>query len=105
VNVTSLVKITSTGFQFKQSTKTYNSTVTVLNQSQQSIAGPIQLVLTNLPAGVTLSNASGTTAGSPYITISNQSLAAGRSVSVTIKVTASSAAQISYTPAVYSGTL
>jgi len=105
VNVTSLVKITSTGFQFKQSTKTYNSTVTVLNQSQQSIAGPIQLVLTNLPAGVTLSNATGTTAGSPYITISSQSLAAGRSVSVTIKVTAPSAAQISYTPAVYSGTL
>jgi hypothetical protein len=103
-NVTSLVKITSTPFQYKSSTKTYNSTVTVQNASQQSIAGPIQLVLTNLPAGVTLSNATGTTGGSPYITVTSQGLSAGRSASVTIRVQAASAAQISYTPLVYSGT-
>ena len=103
-NVTSLVRITSTSFQYKQSTKTYNSTVTVQNQTQQSIAGPLQLVLTNLPGGVSLSNATGTTGGRPYITITSQALATGRSVSVTIKIKAQSAGQISYTPVVYSGT-
>lgn len=104
VNVTSLVKITSTSFQYKLSTKTYNSTVTLQNQTQKSIAGPLQLVLTNLPAGVALSNATGATGGSPYITVTSQALAAGRSVSVAIRITAQSAAQITYTPVIYSGT-
>ena len=102
-DVTSQVKITSTSFQYKPSTKTYNRPVTVQNRTQQSIAGLLQLALTNLPAGVTLSNATGTTGGSPYITITNQALAAGRSVSVTIKIQALSAGEISYTPVVYSG--
>jgi hypothetical protein len=104
VNVTSQVKITSTPFQYKSSTKTYNSTVTVQNQTQQSIAGPLQLVVNNLPSGVAMANATGTTGGSPYITITSQSLAAGRSASVTIRMNASSASQISYTAQVYSGT-
>jgi cellulose 1,4-beta-cellobiosidase len=104
-NITSPVKITSTNFQYKQSTKTYNSTVTLQNQTQQSIAGPLQLVLTNLPVGVSLSNATGTTSGSPYITVSSQALAVGRSVSVTIRINAQSAGQITYAPLVYSGTL
>jgi fibronectin type 3 domain-containing protein len=102
-NVTSLVRITSTSFTYSKSSKTYNSTVTVQNTTQQSIAGPLELVLTNLPAGITLANASGTTGGSPYITITGGALAPGRSASVKIQVQASSASQISYTPAVYSG--
>ena len=103
-NVTSLVKVTSTSFQYRASTKTYNSTVTVQNQTQQPIAGPVQLVLTSLPSGITLSNASGTTGGNEYITIATQALGAGNSAVVTIRIKAGSAAQIQYTPAVYSGT-
>jgi len=103
-NVTNLVKITSSGFVFNKPSKQYRSTVTVQNQTQQSIAGPLQLVLTNLPAGVTLSSASGTTGGNPYLTISAKALAAGRSASVKIDIQAASAGEISYTPAVYSGT-
>jgi hypothetical protein len=104
VNVTALVKITSTSFVYSKSTKRYHSTVTVQNQTQQSIAAPLQLVLTNLPAGVTLFNATGTTGGNPFTTISTQSLAPGRSASIRIEIQAPSAAQISYTPAAYSGT-
>jgi hypothetical protein len=103
-NVTNLLKITASGFVFNQTTKKYQSTVTVRNQSQQSIPGPLQLVLTNLPAGVMLANASGTAGGSPYLTISTRALAAGRSASVKIVIQAASASQISYTPVVYSGT-
>jgi fibronectin type 3 domain-containing protein len=104
IDVTSQVKITSTSFNFNRSSRTYNGTVTVQNISQQSIPGPIQLVLRNLPAGVTLMNATGTTGGSPYIRVTNNALAAGRSTSVTLRIQAPSAAQITYTPAVYSGT-
>jgi hypothetical protein len=103
-NVTSSVKVTATNFNYSKSSKTYNSMVTVQNVTQQSIAGPIQLVLTQLPAGVTLANAAGATGGSPFVTVTNGSLAAGRSASVRIQVQATSAGQISYTPAVYSGT-
>jgi hypothetical protein len=103
-NVTNLVKITSSRFLFNRTSKKYQSTMTVQNQSQQSIPGPLQIVLTNLPAGVTLSNASGMTGGSPYLTISTQALAAGHSASVKIEMQAASAGQISYTPVVYSGT-
>ena len=104
INVTSLVKVTSTAFAFNKTTKTYHSTVTVLNQSKQKIAGPLQLVLTNLPAGVTLTTASGTTGGNPYVTVTTQALAASHSASVKIQIQAGSASQISYTAQVYSGT-
>jgi hypothetical protein len=104
VNVTSSVKITATAFVLNRNTRTYNSTVTVQNATQQSIAGPLQLVLTGLPAGVTLANAAGTTGGSPYITVTSGSLAAGKSASVKIQVSATSASSITYTPQVYSGT-
>ena len=50
--------------------------VTVQNVTQQTIAGPVQLVLKNLTAGATLSNASGTTGGNPYITITKAKLLA-----------------------------
>ncbi|HJZ99449.1 MAG TPA: glycoside hydrolase family 44 protein [Candidatus Solibacter sp.] len=103
VDVTASVKISATTFTYSKPAKAYVSTVTVQNVTQQTIAGPLQLVLKNLTAGATLSNASGTTGGNPYITITSNSLAAGKSVSVKLQVHASSA-QINYTPAVYSGT-
>ena len=102
-DVTSSVKITSTALQYKTPTRTYNTTVTVTNQTQQTIAGPLQLVLSNLPAGVTLFNATGTAGGNPYITITANSLAPGRSASVKVEFRAPSASQISYTASVYSG--
>jgi hypothetical protein len=53
---------------------------------------------------VTLANPTGTTGGNPYITITSQALAAGRSASVKLRFQASSASQITYTSKVYSGT-
>jgi hypothetical protein len=101
-DVTSMFKITSTAFQL--SGGTYNSKVTVQNTSGHVVAGPLQLVLTNLPAGVTLANATGTTGGNPYITLVGSSLSAGKMAAVTIKLQASSPSQLSYQAAVYSGT-
>jgi uncharacterized repeat protein (TIGR01451 family) len=40
-----------------------------INNSGATLAGPIALVLTGLPAGVTLTNADGTYLGNPYINI------------------------------------
>lgn len=48
---------------------TYIQAALFINTSGAAINGPIALVLNNLPAGVTVTNANGTTNGSPYINI------------------------------------
>jgi hypothetical protein len=104
INVTASLQIISTAFVYTKSTKRYSTTVTLLNQSSQAISGPLQFVVTNLPSGVTLYSPTGTYSGSPYVTIPGASLAAGASTTVKLEFKASSAAQIAYTPVVYSGT-
>jgi hypothetical protein len=98
------VAITSTGLVFSRVTQTFNATFTVMNTGAQTITGPIQLVLTNLPAGVTVANATGTTNSSPFITIPNvANLGPGKSASVSVHFQDPSNQRIAATPLVYSG--
>jgi hypothetical protein len=99
------VSITSTGFVFSRVTRTFNGSITVTNTGQNSILGPLQVVLTNLAAGVTLSNATGMTNSNPFITISSVTdLGPGQSASVNVQFLDSSFAAITFTPAAYSET-
>jgi hypothetical protein len=103
-NVSGQVSVTSTGFVRSRVTGTFNGTMTVRNTSAQSIAGPIEIVLTHLAAGVTLSNATGTTGGNPYITVPGVvSLAPGQSASVSVQFNDSLNVLITFTPVTYSG--
>lgn len=98
------VAITSTGLVFSRVTQTFNATFTIINKGTQTITGPIQLVLTNLPAGVTVANATGTTNGNPFITIPNvAALGPGKSASVSVHFQDPSNQRITATPLVYSG--
>jgi hypothetical protein len=104
VNVSGQVSVTSTGFVHSRVTGTFNGTMTVKNTSGQSIAGPIEIVLTKLAAGVTLSNATGTTAGNPYISLPGVvSLAPGQSASVNVQFADPLNILITFTPVTYSG--
>jgi hypothetical protein len=106
VNVSGEVSVTSSGLAYSHVTRTFSGTVTVKNTSGQSIAGPIEIVLTNLTAGVTLVNATGTSAGNSYITLlASGSLAAGQSANVAVRFSDPSNALIHFTPVVYSGSL
>ena len=106
VNVSGEVSVTSSGLVYSHVTRTFSGTVTVKNTSGQSIAGPIEIVLTNLTAGVTLVNATGTSAGNSYITVlASGSLAAGQSANVAVRFSDPSNALIHFTPVVYSGSL
>jgi hypothetical protein len=99
------VSITSTGFAFSRVTRTFNGSITVTNTGQQAILGPLQLVLTNFAIGVTLSNATGTTSGNPFLTIPSVTiLEPGQSASVYVRFLDPSSGMITFTPAVYSGT-
>jgi hypothetical protein len=105
-NVSGEVSVTSSGLVYSHLTRTFSGTVTVLNTSGQSIAGPIEIVLTNLTSGVTLLDATGTFVGNPYIAVlASGSLAAGQSANVSVRFSDPSNALIQFTPVVYSGSL
>ncbi|HTU45069.1 MAG TPA: choice-of-anchor Q domain-containing protein [Bryobacteraceae bacterium] len=78
---------------------------TVKNTGGSTINGPIQLVLTNLPPGVTGANSSGTFNGNPYWTASMAALSSGASAQVTVQLNYAATTAVSTTPAVYSGSL
>jgi subtilase family serine protease len=98
-------QVTATPFVYNRATKTFDSTYTIKNVSAASYAGPIELVLTKLSAGVTVANATGTYNGSPYLAVSATALAAGASVSVAVRFSDPTNVAISPTPVVYSGAL
>jgi glucose/arabinose dehydrogenase len=93
-DVSSQVTVHRGGFLFNRSTRQFTEFVTVTDTGP-AIAGPIALVLDDLTPGVTLANASGTTAattpsGQPFINLplgNTGTLAAGQSVTVMLTFT------------------
>lgn len=82
------------------------TTFTVTNTSGSTITGPLQLVLANLPAGVTAANSSGTLSGNPYWTVPNSgSLANGASLTVVVQLNFAASTAVSTNPAVYTGSV
>ena len=105
-NVSSDVRVTGTGLLYSRVTRTFNCTLTATNTSGRTLAGPVQLALTNLTAGVTLVNATGTFSGSPFVTVRGvATLAPGQSASVALELSDPSNAIINFTPVMYSGGL
>ena len=104
-DVTSQVQITGSGLIYSRAAKTFNGTLTITNTSGSAISGSIQVVFSNLPAGVALANASGTTSGDPYLTVSTAGLGAGAGASVTVpvKFTNTGSAAVAYTNRVFAG--
>jgi predicted extracellular nuclease len=102
--VSAQVRVSSSGLLLNRATQTYNGTITVTNTSNQPIAGPVHVMFSGLTAGVTLANATGSYAGSPYITVSAGALAPGQSVTAAVRFGNPSNARIGYTAKTYSGT-
>ena len=68
-DVTASTETLSTPFLRIPFTNRYLGLVLVQNDSPSPIAGPIHVVFDNLTPGVTITNATGTLLGSPYITV------------------------------------
>jgi hypothetical protein len=79
-------------------THLYSETVTLNNTTSGTLTGPWSLELTNLPRGVVLTDATGTTTGHPYIRFlsSGKPLAKGASVSITLTFTAPSLSDVAF---------
>ncbi len=97
VDVSSQVIVAQSGFARNRATGLLVATLTLTSKGGP-ISGPVQVVLTNLTPGVTMTNNSGTRNGSPYITLS-----AGVPSSVQIQFSNPSGGFISFTPVIDSG--
>ena len=104
LNVTSRVSVTPSTYVYNLLTLRYLGTATITNTSAVAINAPLQLLLTNLTAGVTLANATGSAIGSPYLT-ANVSLAPGASTVISVQFSNPANVPITYTPMVLSGAI
>jgi hypothetical protein len=89
---------------YSPATRLFSTNATITNTSNAAINGPLQFSFTNLvPAGIQLLNATGTSNGIPYITVSTGALAPGDSITFTMIFNAQLGTVITYTPKVFSG--
>ena len=103
-NLSSQMQISRSGLTYNSATGRYSGTLTVVNGTGHTVAGPIEVALYNLTAGVSLYNRSGATGdGTPYIGTST-TLAPGSSVTINLQFTGPNGVQIGYTNKVYAGT-
>jgi hypothetical protein len=100
----SQIAVTSSGLAYSRVSHTFNGTVTITNVSRSTIAGPFQIVLDSLTAGVTLTNATSTFGGWSYITVPGVgSLAPGQAATVGVHFDNPSNVTIYFSPIPYSG--
>ncbi len=102
-DVTGSFSVTRSGLYFNRMTNKFTGSVTLTNNAA-AINGPFQVMLKNLTPGVTLANATGTYNGSPYITVSSASIAAGGKVTVQLEFVNPSKGPIGFSTSVFSGT-
>ena len=100
------VSVAVGGFTLNRRTNRLSQTVTLTNDSNAPVTGPVQLVLGGLTG--TLLNGTGTTAnnypvGAAYITASSGNIAPGASVNVVLQFPAGSGSP-TYTPTTVTGT-
>jgi hypothetical protein len=83
---------------YNSQTNVFSETVTLTNNTSGTLTGPLSLELTNLPSGVVLTDATGTTNGNPYFGFlkTSKTLAKGASVRITLTFTAASLSDITF---------
>jgi hypothetical protein len=100
------IAVTSSGLVYNRIAGTGSVTFTLTNNSPAAVPGPIQLVLTQIPSGVTAVHPTGTYQGNPYWTVSDPvSLNPGASAQVTVQLSYAAGTVVTTVPVIYSGVL
>jgi hypothetical protein len=102
-DVSDRVTVSHSGFGRNRATGVWSATITVTNKTESPIDGPIQVVLTKLAPHAKMVNGSGMRHGSPYITVTTESLAPGESARTSIQFTTTSNDFITFAPLACSG--
>jgi predicted extracellular nuclease len=103
VNVSAGFTVARSGLTVNRATGIYSGTFAFTNKSGAAINGPFQVELSGLPTGVTLTNATGSHNGLPYITVNSASIAAGATVNLTTTFSNPNKVAINYAATIYSG--
>lgn len=86
-DVTSQISFSMSGLTYSRGTQLFGGSITLTNTGSTNLVGTLEIVLTGLPAGVTLANASDYTAsGDPYILVDLSSgiLPPGQSITLSL---------------------
>ncbi|UTY55772.1 ExeM/NucH family extracellular endonuclease [Massilia sp. erpn] len=102
-DITASVQVQSSALVFNRATQKFSGTITVRNSGSAVLSGPFQLALENLTAGVSLSNATGSHDGAPYITLAASELAPGAALTVAVSFSNPSKVNTSYSTKLYRG--
>lgn len=103
-NITGQAGLTLSTVSYNRTKTSASSKITIRNNSTSSWTGPLNLVISNLTNGITITNAKSAT-GATYVYSLASPLAPGQSTTVTLNYAVSSTAPIIYTPKVFLGTL
>ena len=98
IAIASPVSVSLGTITYNSTTGLYSETVTLTNTSGAALTGPLSLELTNLPYGVSLNNATGTTNGNPYFRFlsTGTKLKKDAELSITLTFTAASLSDITF---------
>jgi hypothetical protein len=96
LDVTALIRALYSGLIYNRSSRTFSGNVQLVNTSNQAITGPLWMVITNLPSGVSLVNRSGVVGSDPYISVDVASLGPGQAVTIPVVFNNPGNARISY---------
>jgi hypothetical protein len=99
--VTAQISASTGSFVYSRATKLYTGNITLTNKGTDAVTVPVAVALNGLTSGVTLVNALGIHNGAPYITIANNGLAAGASLTIPVRFSNLSNAKINFTPVTF----
>jgi predicted extracellular nuclease len=105
LGISSKVYVTVTPLLYDFFGHTAYGLIFVTNTSGKQLDGPIYVSLTNLPPGVTLTNATGTSGGSPYLKITGSGLVPWGTALGVVTFKDLNNVRIQYGTAIYSGSL
>jgi hypothetical protein len=94
------IVVTSSALVYSRTTKTFNGTLTITNNSSSAIGGSVRVALTGLTTGVTLNGNPPLFDGSPEVIFPAGTLNPGQSASQPISFSDPSNARIVFTPVV-----
>lgn len=103
IDVTGYIRTTGLSMAYNRATGKYVGNVLLTNTGSIPLSGPLHLQFDNLTAGITLSNATGSHNGSPYITVPGGLMPDG-AVTIPLEFTNPAKNPINYDAKIYSGT-
>jgi uncharacterized protein len=97
------IQFLRSGYAINRTTNIYSGTVIIRNNTGGALTGPFTFVVSGLPNGVTLNNATGTNLQGAYIVNNTASIPAGGNIVVPVQFLNPSGIAFNYTPKFYLG--